>query len=369
MTRRMGKFGNGNSEADCKKLSIPLSCAMRTLTMRTVRDVFIGLAWTILLATVLNGCGDFGDIKTGPPVQPLPPPYNWSSQNSMTTSRLNDVFFIDGTRGWVVGDSITLLASNDGGVNWPQVPSTSIIRNLRSVFFVSPQTGWMSSGSNTGPDGHVFISKMGGAYPTVQDMVDRPLNTIFFLDKNTGWAAGDSSIIIQTDDGGVSWTRSLIGTQNKIFDLHFFTREMGWAATSNGGIYRTKDGTDWKKEDLGITSDIRAIHFVDTLHGWACGASNKIFRRQLDLNNKVIWTISAITSESSTSEWCDIFFVSEQTGWIIGSRGVVYKTIDGGTTWNQESTSVLSPFNAIYMVSATKGWIVGDGGTILTYTP
>ncbi len=320
----------------------------------------------MVLAVGLGSCGNFGDINKST-TNPPPALYNWSAQDSYSTSKLSDVFFINTNQGWIVGDSITLLSTTNAGTDWPQVPSTSIIRNLRSVFFIDALTGWMTSGSDANPvDGHVFISKMGGAYPTQQDMTDRPLNTIFFLDKNTGWAAGDSSILIHTDNGGVNWTRTSIGTNDKIFDLHFFPPEMGWAAT-NRGIYRTKDGATWKNEDLGIPSDIRAVHFVDTLHGWACGSANKIFRRQRDVNNNPVWTASSITSEPVSAVWNDIFFVNEQTGWVVGND--VYKTTDGGTTWMQETTAVKVNFNAIYMVSGSTGWIVGDGGNVLTYTP
>ena len=333
-----------------------------------MKNVLTSSFAAFVLAIALSTCG-FDDIKNNlPPVTPLPPLYNWSPQSSQSSAKLYDVFFFDDNHGWAVGESLTILSTTNGGANWPQVPSTSIVRNLRSVFFVDAQTGWMTSGSDANPvDGNVFISKMGGAYPTQQDKVERPLNTVFFLNKNTGWAAGDSSILIHTENGGVNWTRSAVGTKDKIFDLHFFTPEMGWAATNHGGIYRTKDGTTWAKEDLGITSDVRAIHFVDTLHGWACGSANTIFRRQLDLNNKVIWTKSSITGETGSAVWNDIFFISEQTGWVVGRA--VYKTIDGGTTWTQETTGASGALNAIYMVNGSTGWIVGDGGTILTYTP
>ena len=247
----------------CKERSILITClVMPAPPIRRMKNILTHSAAVIVVAITLSTCG-FGDINNNnTSTTPLPPLYNWSSQNSQSASKLNDVFFINSNQGWAVGDSLTLLATTNGGVNWPQVPTNSIVRNLRSAFFITSQTGWMTSGSDANPvDGHVFISRMGGAYPTQQEMVDRPLNTIFFLDNNTGWAAGDSSILIHTDNGGVSWTKSAIGTKDKIFDLHFFTNEMGWAATTHGGIYRTKDGTTWKKEDLGITSDVRAIHF------------------------------------------------------------------------------------------------------------
>ena len=334
-----------------------------------MKNILTNSSAAFVLGMTLSTCG-FDDLKNNPPVTPLPPLYNWSSQNSQSNAKLYDVFFVSNSQGWVVGESLTLLATTNGGSNWPQVPTNSIVRDLRSVFFIDSQTGWMTGGSDANPpDGRVFISKMGGAYPTQQDKVDRPLNTVFFLDENNGWAAGDSSILIHTDNGGMSWSKSAIGTNDKIFDLHFFTSEMGWAATDQGGIYRTKDGITWKKEDVGSASDVRAIHFVDTLHGWACGSGNTIFRRQLDLTNNVIWITSTIAGAPAGAVWHDIFFIDQQKGWVVGSQGQVYRSTDGRTTWTQETAGATGDFNAIFMVSSAHGWIVGDNGNILTYTP
>jgi len=75
----------------------------------------------------------------------------------------------------------------------------------------------------------------------------------------------------------VSWTKSAVGTNDKIFEPSFLL-PLKWAGQRQtmAAFNRTKDGTTWEKEDLGITSDVRAIHFIDTLHGWACGSGNTI---------------------------------------------------------------------------------------------
>ena len=320
----------------------------------------------VLLASLLITCS-----KDSPaPVTPIPPLYNWSPQPSGSSANLYDVFFTNSSQGWVVGELLTLLATSNGGVAWPQVPSSSVVRDLTSVVFVDSQNGWMTGGSDANPiDGYVFVSRTGGSYPTQQEMVDHPLNTVFFLNKNTGWAGGDSSILIHTINGGVDWSETAIGTKNRIHDLQFLTSEMGWAATNPGGIYRTKDGITWTKEDLGTVTDVRAIHFLDTLHGWACGAENTLLRRELDSNNKPVWIKSSIPSESGLTEWRDIFFVGQQKGWVVGSFGNVYTTGDGGVTWTKQSAGSSEDLNAIYMVSNSSGWIVGDNGAILTFTP
>jgi photosystem II stability/assembly factor-like uncharacterized protein len=81
------------------------------------------------------------------------------------------------------------------------------------------------------------------------------------------------------------------------------------------------------------------------------------------------WTKHKIDNEVGAHVWRDIYFANKQKGWIVGDGGAVYISIDGGMTWDKESTGVTSDLHGIHMVSSTKGWIAGDEGVILTYTP
>ncbi len=320
------------------------------------------------IAVLLNTCAPPADDTQ---IQPTPPAYDWTVQLSFTNTNLHDVYFMNPNLGWAVGDSLTVLATTSAGMQWPQVPTTvTAIRNISAVHFADTQTGWFTStGTSTAPQGHVLVSKGGGAYPTDQATADHSLNTVFFLNNQTGWAAGDSSILLQTVNAGLNWTTSSIGKGERILDIKFVNATMGWASAWNGKIYRTKDGANWTKEDLGITADLNAIHFVDTLHGWVCGKENAIYRRTTDSNNKPVWQKVVISTVSTAQTWNDIFFINSQIGWVVGNGAKIYKTIDGGVTWNQETILITNNLNGIHMVDATHGFVVGDSGTILMYTP
>ena len=81
------------------------------------------------------------------------------------------------------------------------------------------------------------------------------------------------------------------------------------------------------------------------------------------------WTVETIFYEVIGTTWRDIFFTDEQTGWVVGDAGLVYKSEDGGMSWVKETTGTFSNLNAIHMINDQSGWIVGDEGIILTYTP
>jgi len=59
-----------------------------------------------------------------------------------------------------------------------------------------------------------------------------------------------------------------------------------------------------------------------------------------------------------------VFFVDEQTGFVGGSNGVIYKTTDGGTNWvSTGSASYNSGINLIHFFSATTGFVGGGAAT------
>jgi photosystem II stability/assembly factor-like uncharacterized protein len=50
-------------------------------------------------------------------------------------------------------------------------------------------------------------------------LADRDLNTVFFLDNKRGWVGGDGGFLARSDDGGTSWVRQTIDTQDSINDI------------------------------------------------------------------------------------------------------------------------------------------------------
>ncbi|RJR28367.1 MAG: T9SS C-terminal target domain-containing protein [Candidatus Latescibacterota bacterium] len=60
-----------------------------------------------------------------------------------------------------------------------------------------------------------------------------------------------------------------------------------------------------------------------------------------------------------------VHFPTASVGYIVGSGGVIYKSIDGGSTWTQQTSPTTNSLNDVFFRDANNGFAVGASGTII----
>lgn len=149
------------------------------------------------------------------------------------------------------------------------------------------------------------------------------LRDIYFLDSQRGWAVGDLGTLLQTQDGGATWTecqtlRSVAAEQAKM------TSEMraivGRAREATG----QSDERRMERVPSPISATLETVRFVDSRRGWAAGGYSLPY---LDC-----------------------------------SRAVVLKTTDGGQTWIPQANQVAPKFNQLRFQSPSRGIAFTQGG-------
>jgi photosystem II stability/assembly factor-like uncharacterized protein len=105
-----------------------------------------------------------------------------------------------------VGDSGTIVRSNDGGETWTQQCSGTT-DNLAGVSFVDAQTGWAVGGYAEFITGRitqaiVHTTDGGQTWARRDSPTDNVFHAVSFVDTNTGIAVGDYGTIMRTDTGG-----------------------------------------------------------------------------------------------------------------------------------------------------------------------
>jgi photosystem II stability/assembly factor-like uncharacterized protein len=178
----------------------------------------------------------------------------WNKQTSNTTQSLMRVFFTDGTKGFAVGGDGTIIRTeNSGGsweiidLDWSSLISEELMElgvisiNLYDVFFLNDTLGWI-----VGDAGTVVGTVDGGKQWNVVHMGPfPPLFSVCFRNEKQGLAVGSHGYSLKTEDGGASWERFKIGTENSLFKV-VFDNEIGVAVGDLATIYKTVDGgTTW----------------------------------------------------------------------------------------------------------------------------
>lgn len=182
-------------------------------------------------------------------------------------------------------------------------------------------------------------------YATSQNWIPMPNSVYFgtrcddmsFIDSY-GWAVNSHrDSVYKTSDYGESW-ESVGILSGYLRSIEFLNKDIGIAGAFRNGIYRTSDG--------GITWD--TIPILDTNFYGVCGihinedstifAVGTYFRAALIMRSKDLGLTWEVTNLNDKIEGLvDVKFYDNQVGLITGTGkngGVVYRTTDGGDTWN-----------------------------------
>ena len=145
-----------------------------------------------------------------------------------------------------------------------------------------------------------------------------------------GWAVGDSTdgygTILHSTDSGATWTRQ--GSAQDIPDTNFSRAAaidpltcwvIGGISNGYGTILRTEDG--------GQT-----------------------------------WMRQGSASEIPASEFFKISIVDRNTAWVVGTPAAILFTDDGGRTWTSKKTSNIPNIllQGVYALDANNVWVTGD---------
>jgi hypothetical protein len=241
-----------------------------------------------------------------------------------TTSRgISGISVVDANTVWVKAYDGTAAAdttikeyarSSDGGNTW-----VSGVMNLgfatgglgiSSITAVSGTTAWISAYPATGNLGGVWKTVNSGSSWTKQttalfsDTTDSFTNFVYFWDANVGICQGDPQAgyfeMYTTTNGGTNWTR--VPSANIPVPL---SGEYGY--TNN---YAVVGSTIWFGTNKG-----------------------RIYK---SVDNGVNWTVSQspITDFGSATVSGAYSFSTATKGVLVANTGVLYSTINGGSTWS-----------------------------------
>ena len=306
----------------------------------------------------------------------------WVFQNSNTNKKLNEVFFINEQKGWIVTDSSKILRTTDGGFTW-SLQTLPYYSPLNSIFFINENTGWAAGG-------YYYIAHFGVIFKTTNGGNNWNLLTysgnvqsICFIDENTGFIGLDHSwdfesrgTLSKTTNGGANWDMQFSNDNHIISGITFKNSDTGfalghyWDDTSNDSsiIYRTTNtGSSWEikykeKNSFSFYSALKDIS-VKGNNVWAAGRDSSILYSS---NNGENWIHQYIPNPRIMNS---IFFIDNYTGWAVGMNNsdtsTIIKTTNSGLNWVNLKSNFSNRLHSVIFVNANTGWTVGEYGIIL----
>jgi photosystem II stability/assembly factor-like uncharacterized protein len=251
--------------------------------------------------------------------------------------------------------------------------------NVR-VQFVNAQVGWIVGPRllQTTDGGRTWNQIRSDGYGTFEaESIGFGHRVIQFIDPNYGVQV-DLNGIAKTADGGRTWSDQFaLPKRNKpeipSGSVFFLSPETGWLVCE--AVYYTRDGgRNWqllsptprgiehRQRDMRVAPTVAnfipALWFTDTKNGLMARMDGEVYRTN---DGGTTWDLIWEVKKKIT----DIYFANSQDGWLAGEGGFVARTNDSGKTWTPASTQTNADLTSIFFLTKQLGWVAGSESTIL----
>ncbi|MCY7408756.1 MAG: hypothetical protein LH473_00655 [Chitinophagales bacterium] len=193
-------------------------------------------------------------------------------------------------------------------------------------------------------------------------VTDNTFVTSSFINDNEGWLADNNAMLFHTKNAGLTWDS--ISVSKNFVKLDFADALIGYGISSDGGAYKTTDGSyTWTY--LYLPGNIsKVLYFLDSKNGFI-GGYQMIFKTT---DGDTTWE----TINTEDVSFSDFYFTSSLIGIAVvnddaANNRCVWRTIDGGSSWKNVCNATDYLMNAVWFTNENTGWAAGycDRGGIM----
>ncbi len=265
----------------------------------------------------------------------------------------------------VIDAAVRMWMSEDGGLTWTQVNEMLGGRGLQypDVHFSDNLNGWFVT-----EDGLMLQTTDGGyTWTQRQSGIGASLEDVIMYSNGRGVAIGENGAVLVTDDFGEQWRiRPIIhgpgGISIDLVDLAPAGPNL-FAVSKTGLVYSSDDfGDTWTMIPPGNTYSQNYIMYVldfpTDQTGFMFGRSydfGLVFRTQ---DGGQTWQPRMVANDQEDLQ-LDAEMFDVNNGVSVGTSNSFYFTEDGWQTWTRRAISPSSSWHSIGFVNVQEGW-VGD---------
>lgn len=155
------------------------------------------------------------------------------------------------------------------------------------------------------------------------------------------------------------WIQQNSGTSLKLYAIHFYDADFGFAMGQNGKMLRTTNGgNNWEIQNSITSGVIRDVKILSSQRVIAISVDNAVMSLLLTTNGGNNWNISAFDNSNQYNGPIEINFINVTFGVIAYDYKIKYTT-NGGNNWINSvvnGNSINAWFHDVHMISQSTGY-------------
>jgi photosystem II stability/assembly factor-like uncharacterized protein len=178
-------------------------------------------------------------------------------------------------------------------------------------------------------------------------------------------AVGERGFVLLSDDDGKSWRQAKsVPVSVSLTEVQFIDAKEGWAVGHLGVVLHTTDGGEtWTKQFDGNQAAALALKSAQ--------AYAKLPTTPKDKAKAALDAAKLLVSDGPDKPFLDLYFLNAKTGFIVGAYNLIFRTDDGGKSWQPLLTRTDNP-QGFHLYGIGKSgdtyFIAGEQGTLLKST-
>jgi photosystem II stability/assembly factor-like uncharacterized protein len=271
--------------------------------------------------------------------------------------------------------SLSVIAFAQDG--WNDVTPAGTYPGLNGIYALNSENVWV-----VGDEGTILNTTNGGTtWSDVNCPVTYNLYNVHFINADTGWVGGDNNTIteiMRTTDRGLTWELKTLSSASDYgnYDIEFIDGAagqppIGFVSAGLSLVWKTDDyGENWV--DIGFggcgANSLLSICFIDKDEGWFVGEPSATQEVTIVHTNDGGQTYEIqINPTDPDIRLNSVCFADDQNGIAAGVGSTILFTSDGGNNWVERSVSNYR-WQSVHLTQSGKAWAVGRNGIIVYST-